>query len=300
MSFEEPQLILCGRCRVAVEVSTASGRETKVRCPQCGESDTLEDARREPPTHRARAPVDHAEELRPGDQRSSISASSKAATAGPVGERRRSAAFRPVPGTAAPSPDSASRPQAQSPGDPSLRRSGGPTRSGASANRVRVRPAGEQDEAEPHPPSRSRIQKAQEKNGSLPFRRDPPMSGFRFFLAPGADGALLSTPGTIERRDACALTQRKGSWRNSRRAARPADFAGRPAGVRRFGVSPSSSLSGGRGAAGPLTPAPPRPPAPASATPSGSARRRECRSRRWRGRNGHSRTRRPSPPTGRR
>ncbi len=53
MSFDEPQLILCGRCRVAVEVSTASGCETSVRCPQCGESDTLEDARREAAQHTA-------------------------------------------------------------------------------------------------------------------------------------------------------------------------------------------------------------------------------------------------------
>ena len=53
MGFEEPQLILCGRCRIAVEVSPASGGETKVCCPICGQTDTLDDARREAAQHTA-------------------------------------------------------------------------------------------------------------------------------------------------------------------------------------------------------------------------------------------------------
>lgn len=53
MAFEESQPILCGRCRVAVEVSTASGGEAKVRCPKCGRTDTLDDARREAAQHTA-------------------------------------------------------------------------------------------------------------------------------------------------------------------------------------------------------------------------------------------------------
>jgi hypothetical protein len=53
MRFEEPQLIMCGRCRVAVEVSASSACETRVCCPSCGESDTLEEARREAGQHTA-------------------------------------------------------------------------------------------------------------------------------------------------------------------------------------------------------------------------------------------------------
>jgi hypothetical protein len=50
---EEP--ILCGRCRTVVQFETVSGIETIVRCPVCGESDTLEAARREASQHMAYA-----------------------------------------------------------------------------------------------------------------------------------------------------------------------------------------------------------------------------------------------------
>ncbi len=46
-------LILCGRCRLPVEFSAASGRDTTVCCPTCGQSDTLEEARREAAQHTA-------------------------------------------------------------------------------------------------------------------------------------------------------------------------------------------------------------------------------------------------------
>ncbi|HZZ60333.1 MAG TPA: hypothetical protein VFE63_04050 [Roseiarcus sp.] len=53
MSFEEKQLILCGRCRRPVELSAPSGQATIVSCPTCGQSDTLEEARREAAQHTA-------------------------------------------------------------------------------------------------------------------------------------------------------------------------------------------------------------------------------------------------------
>jgi hypothetical protein len=53
MGFDEHKPILCGRCRVPVEILTSSGRETKVHCPTCGHSETLEEARREASQHAA-------------------------------------------------------------------------------------------------------------------------------------------------------------------------------------------------------------------------------------------------------
>ena len=44
--------LLCGRCRVPVALDQ-SGAEIIVRCPECGESDTLEAARREAGQHSA-------------------------------------------------------------------------------------------------------------------------------------------------------------------------------------------------------------------------------------------------------
>jgi hypothetical protein len=53
MDFDERKPILCGRCRVPVEISAPSGWETKVHCPTCGQSETLEEARREASKHTA-------------------------------------------------------------------------------------------------------------------------------------------------------------------------------------------------------------------------------------------------------
>ena len=53
MGLEEQQPILCGRCRRPVEVSAPAGRATIVCCPTCGQSDTLEEARREAAQHAA-------------------------------------------------------------------------------------------------------------------------------------------------------------------------------------------------------------------------------------------------------
>lgn len=53
MTFGESQPILCGQCRVAVEISNASVFETKVHCPKCGRTDTLDGARREAAQHTA-------------------------------------------------------------------------------------------------------------------------------------------------------------------------------------------------------------------------------------------------------
>lgn len=53
MDVNEPQRILCGRCRVPVQISAPSGYETNVCCPICGQSDTLEQARREASQHTA-------------------------------------------------------------------------------------------------------------------------------------------------------------------------------------------------------------------------------------------------------
>jgi hypothetical protein len=53
MDFEELPLILCGCCKAPVVVSVSCGREPKVCCPVCGQSDTLENARREAAQHTA-------------------------------------------------------------------------------------------------------------------------------------------------------------------------------------------------------------------------------------------------------
>ena len=53
MGYEEPRPLLCGRCKVPVDVSAASGREETVCCRICGRSDTLEYARREAAQHTA-------------------------------------------------------------------------------------------------------------------------------------------------------------------------------------------------------------------------------------------------------
>jgi len=53
---DDPRPILCGRCRVPVEISASSGDDKddiKVCCPTCGQSDTLEHARREASQHTA-------------------------------------------------------------------------------------------------------------------------------------------------------------------------------------------------------------------------------------------------------
>ena len=52
MGYDDSTVILCGRCRVAVTSSTA-GLAIFVFCPVCGESDTLENARREAGQHTA-------------------------------------------------------------------------------------------------------------------------------------------------------------------------------------------------------------------------------------------------------
>jgi len=62
MDFDD-ELIVCGRCRTVVQVEALSGGETVVRCPACGESDTLEAARREASQHTAYAFLQQA--LRP-------------------------------------------------------------------------------------------------------------------------------------------------------------------------------------------------------------------------------------------
>ncbi|RBP17241.1 hypothetical protein DFR50_103126 [Roseiarcus fermentans] len=59
MDFDE-EPILCGRCRTVVHLETPSVAETIVRCPVCGESDTLEAARREASQHTAYAFLQHA------------------------------------------------------------------------------------------------------------------------------------------------------------------------------------------------------------------------------------------------
>ena len=53
MGFKGSQPILCGRCRIPVERSTETTRLTTVCCPNCGQTDTLEDARREAAQHTA-------------------------------------------------------------------------------------------------------------------------------------------------------------------------------------------------------------------------------------------------------
>ena len=52
MFADDPVGIMCGQCRAAVRVSTV-GRDTIVVCSICGESDTLEAARREAGRHTA-------------------------------------------------------------------------------------------------------------------------------------------------------------------------------------------------------------------------------------------------------
>ena len=51
MGFQEEERIVCGRCKEAVRIETMQASETVVRCPICGESDTLEAARREAGQH---------------------------------------------------------------------------------------------------------------------------------------------------------------------------------------------------------------------------------------------------------
>ena len=46
-------VVLCGRCKVPVSFSTSREPETTVRCPICGESDTLQNAAREAGQHSA-------------------------------------------------------------------------------------------------------------------------------------------------------------------------------------------------------------------------------------------------------
>jgi uncharacterized paraquat-inducible protein A len=53
MDFEELEPILCGRCGIAVQVTASSRGEERVSCPRCGETDTLDDARREASRHTA-------------------------------------------------------------------------------------------------------------------------------------------------------------------------------------------------------------------------------------------------------
>ena len=53
MGFHEEEGIVCGRCRKPVQFETVRGIETIVRCPICGESDTLDAARREASEHTA-------------------------------------------------------------------------------------------------------------------------------------------------------------------------------------------------------------------------------------------------------
>ena len=51
MGSEDQHPILCGRCKIPVDVS--AGRERRVCCPACGQTDTLEEARREAGQHTA-------------------------------------------------------------------------------------------------------------------------------------------------------------------------------------------------------------------------------------------------------
>jgi hypothetical protein len=53
MPFGEAQQILCGRCKVPIGVSDSSSWEPTVTCPICGQSGTLEEARREAGQHAA-------------------------------------------------------------------------------------------------------------------------------------------------------------------------------------------------------------------------------------------------------
>jgi uncharacterized C2H2 Zn-finger protein len=62
MDFDD-EPILCGRCGTIVEIEALSDIETIVRCPACGENDTLEAARREASRHTAYAFLQRA--LRP-------------------------------------------------------------------------------------------------------------------------------------------------------------------------------------------------------------------------------------------
>jgi hypothetical protein len=43
--------ILCGQCKAPVQIESYPGPETMVRCPICGVSETLEEARREASKH---------------------------------------------------------------------------------------------------------------------------------------------------------------------------------------------------------------------------------------------------------
>jgi hypothetical protein len=45
--MSETRPVLCARCHVRVELPADSNPETKVSCPVCGESDTLENVLRE-------------------------------------------------------------------------------------------------------------------------------------------------------------------------------------------------------------------------------------------------------------
>ena len=47
--------IVCSRCRVPIEASASFGCEPVVRCPVCGQTDTLDSARREACQHTAQA-----------------------------------------------------------------------------------------------------------------------------------------------------------------------------------------------------------------------------------------------------
>ena len=93
MDFDERKPILCGRCRVPVEISASSGWETKVHCPTCGHSETLKEARREASQHAAHILLsDMLRGLTTNDRPEPFFTSSKAAIAGRDDEPRFSPA----------------------------------------------------------------------------------------------------------------------------------------------------------------------------------------------------------------
>ena len=53
MSSEETSPLLCGKCRIPVEGRTEADGSNRVRCPRCGENDTLNNAVREAAGHKA-------------------------------------------------------------------------------------------------------------------------------------------------------------------------------------------------------------------------------------------------------
>ena len=64
MSHERSQRIFCGRCNVPIDVLSSSNPDPIIRCPVCGESESLEEARTEAGRHSAHMLLSHMLDLK--------------------------------------------------------------------------------------------------------------------------------------------------------------------------------------------------------------------------------------------